>query len=300
MSRILIVGALAWDRPVWLEAPVASGIRLRGRTLGGALEGRLGGGGANAGAALVSAGHDVAVMSLVSEEGDGPHIMAAAAAAGIDLSAVARMRGHGGQTLLLIEPGGERIVLGLDSAWRREADSMDLPALALAAQRARAFRPHALYVRSPLPGAADLMNATAGPVVVHWPTSPEVLARAHILVGSADDLPPEASENPYVAARTSGAASLRACIVTQGSGPVIIGLEAERLEVAPPPAIPLDTTGAGDIFAAGLVDALCEGAGLHDAVQHACLWGAAAVTIDGSAPIEHPRAIFPRFRRGAP
>jgi hypothetical protein len=44
MSRILIVGALAWDRPVWLEAPVASGIRLRGRTLGGALEGRLGGG----------------------------------------------------------------------------------------------------------------------------------------------------------------------------------------------------------------------------------------------------------------
>ena len=300
MSRILIVGALAWDRPIWLEAPVASGVRLRGRTLGGALEGRLGGGGANAGAALVSAGHDVAVMSLVSEEGDGLRIMAAAAAAGIDLSAVARTRGHGSQTLLLIEPGGERIVLGLDTSWRRDANSMDLPALALAAQRARAFKPHALYVRSPLPGAADLMYAIAGPVVVHWPTSPDVLARAHVLVGSADDLPPEASEDPYAAARALGAARLRASIVTQGAGPVIIGREAERIEVAPPPAIAKDTTGAGDIFAAGLVDALCEGAGLHAAVQHACLWGAAAVTIGGSAPLEHARGMFPSFRRGAP
>ena len=299
MSRILIVGALAWDRPIWLEAPVASGVRLRGQTIGGKLEGRLGGGGANAGAALVAAGHDVAVMSLVSEEGDGPRIMAAAAAAGIDLSAVARTRGPGGQTLLLIEPGGERIVLGLDSSWRLDADSTDLSALALAAQRARAFKPHALYVRSPLHGSADLMNAIPGPVVVHWPTSPEVLARAHILVGSADDLPPEASEDPYVAARTSGAASLHACIVTQGSGPVIVGLEAERIEVAPPSAIPKDTTGAGDIFAAGLLDALCEGAGLPDAVQHACLWGAAAVTIDGSAPVEHAGGMFPGFRRGA-
>lgn len=300
MSRILIVGALAWDRPVWLEAPVASGVRLRGRTLGGTLDGRLGGGGANAGAALIAAGHDVAVMSLVSEEGDGPRIMAAAAAAGIDLSAVARMRGHGGQTLLLIEPDGERIVLGLDASLWRGADTTDLPALALAAERARAFQPDALYVRTPLPGAADLMNAVAGPVVAHWPTSADVLARAPILVGSADDLPPEASWDPYVAARTSGAACLRACLVTQGAGPVIIGLEADRLEVAPPPAIPKDTTGAGDIFAAGLLDALCAGADLCDAVEHACLWGAAAVSIDGSAPVEHAQGRFPGFRRGAP
>jgi len=300
MSRILIVGTLAWDRPIWLEASVARGGRLRGRTLAGALEGRLGGGGANAGAPLVASGHDVAVMSLVSDEGDGPLIMAAAAAAGIDLSAVARTRGHGGQTLLLIDPGGERIVLGLDSQWRHDVDSRDLSALALAAQRARAFKPHALYVRSLLPGAADLMNAIAGPVVVHWPTSPDVLANAPILVGSADDLPPGASQHPFAAARSSGAASLRACIITQGAGPVIIGLEAERIEVAPPPAVPKDTTGAGDIFAAGLVDALCEGAGLRDAVQHACLWGATAVAIDGSAPVEHARGMFPVFRRGAP
>jgi sugar/nucleoside kinase (ribokinase family) len=300
MSRILIVGTLAWDRPIWLEAPLARGVRLRGRTLAGALEGRLGGGGANAGAPLVAVGHDVAVMSLVSDAGDGPRIMAAAAAAGIDLSAVARTRRHGGQTLLLIEPGGERIVLGLDSQWRREVDSGDISALSLATQRARAFNPRALYVRSPLPGAADLMNAIEGPIVVHWPTSPDVLAKAPILVGSADDLPPGASENPYATARASGAASLRACIVTQGAGPVIIGLQAERIEVAPPPAVPKDTTGAGDIFAAGLIDALCEGAGLSDAVQHACLWGAAAVAIDGSAPVDLAGGMFPGFRRGAP
>jgi sugar/nucleoside kinase (ribokinase family) len=300
MSRILIVGTLAWDRPIWLEASVARGGRLRGRTLAGALEGRLGGGGANAGAPLVASGHDVAVMSLVSDEGDGPLIMAAAAAAGIDLSAVARTRGHGGQTLLLIEPDGERIVLGLDSAWPRSFDSRELAALAVASQRARAFKPRALYVRSPLPGAADLMKAIDGPVVVHWPAAPDILANAPILIGSADDLPPGASQHPYAAARASGAASLRACIVTQGAGSVIIGLEAERIEVAPPPAVPKDTTGAGDIFAAGLIDALCGGAGLRDAVQHACLWGAAAVAIDGSAPVDHARGMFPVFRRGAP
>lgn len=299
MPRIVVVGALAWDRPIWLDAPLTPAGRLRGRSLGGTLEGRLGGGAANAGAALVTAGHEVAVLGLVSEDGDGPLIMAAAASAGLDVSAVARYPGQRGQTLLLIDPTGERIVLGLDHLERLALNHAGHAALAIATDQVRASRPHALYVRSPLPGVTGLMDAVAGPVVVHWPTSPDVLEKAPILVGSADDLPAEARRDPGAIARRDGALSVHTCIVTQGAGPIIVQSGADPVEIMPLPATVRDTTGAGDIFAAGLIDALCGGAGIHDAVSHACIWGAAAVGLDGSAPSGLASGAFPTFRRDA-
>ncbi|MDZ4321531.1 MAG: hypothetical protein U1A07_22295, partial [Phenylobacterium sp.] len=66
MADFLVIGALALDRPVWLEGGLERGGRVAGRSLEGRLAARLGGGGANAGVALVKAGHGVNLASLVA------------------------------------------------------------------------------------------------------------------------------------------------------------------------------------------------------------------------------------------
>ncbi|HYD44715.1 MAG TPA: hypothetical protein VEA79_05565, partial [Phenylobacterium sp.] len=78
MADLLIIGALALDRPIRLSAPLAPGARLTGQTLGGRLEPRLGGGAANAGVALVHAGHRVRVAAGVGSDADGDRLRAMA------------------------------------------------------------------------------------------------------------------------------------------------------------------------------------------------------------------------------
>lgn len=40
------------------------------------------------------------------------------------------------------------------------------------------------------------------------------------------------------------------------------------------PFTPVNTTGAGDTFAAGVLEALCAGADIHEALTHGTAWGA--------------------------
>src|ERR1700749_4967553 len=116
MPTLLVIGALALDRPIRLDGPLRAGGRLRARSLDGALEGRLGGGGANAGCALLAAGHAVLVGSVLADDRDGRQARALAQAAGLDLQLVRSRPGASTQTLVLIEPNGERTIIGLDGA----------------------------------------------------------------------------------------------------------------------------------------------------------------------------------------
>jgi site-specific DNA-methyltransferase (adenine-specific) len=66
-------------------------------------------------------------------------------------------------------------------------------------------------------------------------------------------------------------------VVTDGDrGAVAYGGDGIR-HVAAVPAHGVDTTGAGDSFAAGLLHGLLEGRGIGEALKIAALWGAAAV-----------------------
>ncbi len=116
MPTLLIIGALALDRPIRLDGPLRAGGRLRARSLDGALAGRLGGGAANAGCALLAAGHAVRVASVLADDADGARTRALAQAAGLDLTLVRSRSGATPQTLVLIEPTGERTIIGLDGS----------------------------------------------------------------------------------------------------------------------------------------------------------------------------------------
>ncbi len=286
MAKLVVIGALALDRPIRLSGPPAPGARLYGHSLGGQLAGRLGGGGANAGVALVRAGHRVRLAAVAAEDADGDIAVDLARDAGLDVGLVQRRAGVSRTTLILIDPAGERLVLHLDPE----------PVVPPPLPSPGAEAIEGLYVRAPYPGARAWAEACVGPVVAHWPC-PGFEGPCDVLVASADDCDAPTKTDPLAAGRALVGGGLSTFVMTHGAGKVVAHGDCGRTEATPVPTTALDATGAGDVFAAGLLDALTAGAGIHQALNHACGWGAVAVGIEGSAPLT---GAFPAFRPTGP
>jgi sugar/nucleoside kinase (ribokinase family) len=281
MAKLVVIGALALDRPIRLSGALAPGARLMGRTLDGTLGGRLGGGGANAGAALTRAGHEVRLVAMTAVDHDGEAALALAQAAGLDVSLVQRRPGTSGATIILIDPTGERVVLRLDPEYPSLPRLAEPPAAPM----------DGLFVRAPYPGAVAWADACQGPVVVQWPC-PGFAGPCDVLVASADDCDAATLADSLAVGRAQVGDRLAAFVVTHGAGPVLAYRDLDRLEVLPEPVAAVDSTGAGDVFAAGLLDALTAGAGLEAAITHAATWGAVAVGLENSAPTTGAFAPF--------
>jgi len=290
MANFLVIGALALDRPVWLEGGLERGGRTAGRSLEGRLGARLGGGGANAGVALTKAGHRVNLASLVASDDGGDQAIALANAAGLDTALVGRRPGESRTTLILIEPDGERLVLGLDL----DRAKLVLPPLPSPRDHPD-IQPDGVYVRAAVPGAEAWAAAARGPVVVHWP-APAYAGPADVVVCSADDLQPDVLSDPFEAARRVFGPRLPAIIVTHGADGACAHTADGQITARTPPVQVIDATGAGDVFAAGLLEALCAGASLAASLSHACAWGARAVGLSSSAPTDAPPDAFRPFR----
>lgn len=288
MALVLVIGAVALDRPIWLDRPVRSGGRAQGVSQSRTLAGRLGGGASNAGCALRAAGHQVLVASSLSDDDDGSEARRLAQAAGLDLRLTSARPGPSSKTLIFIDPAGERTIVGLDSAPR------DAPASIPQPTAWPDVRPDALFVRSAYEGAADWARTVAGPVMLHWP-SPAYDGPADVVVASADDLNAEALS--YEAAMARLGPRLQWLVVTHGAAGAVAHGPDGAITVAAAPRAVRDATGAGDVFAAGLLDALMAGAAMRQALEHACAWGGAAVEREGSAPIDAPPGAFTPFGR---
>jgi sugar/nucleoside kinase (ribokinase family) len=292
LAHFQVIGALALDRPVWLSGPVSPGARLRGRTQDGALAGRLGGGAANAGAALARAGHRVALAGFVGADVDGDAALAAARAAGLDTALVGRRAGASPTTLILIDPAGERTVLHLDADLAAGLPDLPPPDEGVG----EGGGADGLYVRGPYPGAELWAQACRGPVVAHWPAG-RFEGPCDVLVASAEDCSASDLADPFAAGRAQVGDRLQWMVVTQGAGEVVAHGGSRSVRVTPPAVSVVDATGAGDAFAAGLLEALVAGADIEAAVRQACAWGAVAIGVDGSAPLD---GDFPAFRPGLP
>lgn len=280
MARFLVIGALAWDVPVRLAQNLARGGRFSG-VLG---HGRLGGGGANAGIALLKAGHEVGVAAPLRGDAMGQDIEAAARTAGLDLSLCVALRGPTPQTLILIDPDGERAILSLRPDGAPTPDGFTLPVAA-----AITYAAAGLYVRAGFPGAAQIARAHAGPVIAHWPLAMEAV-EADIAIASRDDLPEGALLDPYRSAREVFGPRLRWVIVTAGSDGARAYDGASHLHQPALPVDTIDTTGAGDVFAAGVLEAIAAGGTIAQAMFHGATWAQAQI---GAA---QPQAgMFPAF-----
>ncbi len=182
---------------------------------------------------------------------------------GIDVSGVTRDGGESGVAMILVERGGENVIvvapganarLGPDDVEVGEADAvlcqLEIPdeAVAAAAAGARFFCLNAAPARGPLAHRPDLLV---------------VNRQEYEAVG------PHAG----LVAVTLGA-----------EGAVLLDGGHEVARAEPPPVDAVDATGAGDAFCAALVVGLLEGRSRAEALTRACAAGALAASHPGAKP----------------
>ena len=268
MARIAVVGSIAQDDVLWLAQPLRDGRHLdaRRRKL------RLGGGGANTAIPLHHAGHEVALIAPIGADAVGEWLLAKVQGIGLDSATISRIRGESTRSLVLIDPEGERTIVNLTRC--RDAAT---------SERLSAVEADAVYVRTREGDLAPVLRerATRALVVAHVPPLEDGGRPANVLVGSASDLPAEFLADPWSAGRRIAGDPLQWVVVTRGargasahSAEEILHSPAERVTV-------LDSTAAGDVFAAGLVHALVGGKPMAEALRTAVAWGAAAVQCAG-------------------
>ena len=273
MARIVVVGSVAIDEVVALKQPLRAGLHLDGLPRGR----RVGGGASNTAIPLAHAGHAVTIVAAAGTDADGSTILTHLADAGVDTSQVLRRAGPSTRSLVLVDPDGERTVVNLHRC-REEAPP----------RRLRALRADVVYVRSRELDLAPLLRERleASLVVAHVPPSGPGVRPAHVLVASSADLREDERRAPWETGRRVAGETLRAVVVTRGPAGAEAFLSDRRVHVPAREVVAVDSTGAGDVFAAGLVHALAGGAALEAALVTAVAWGTAAVECGGIPPRE--------------
>lgn len=270
MARIAVVGSVARDEVVRLDEPMREGGHLQGRPP----EPRLGGGGANTAVALAHGGHAVSLVTVVGDDALGGDLLAELAAAGVDTGSVLRVPGPSTRSLVMVDPKGERTIVNLVRS-REPGPPHRLAGIAA----------DCIYVRTRAPGLAPLLatHAARCPVIAHIPPIEDGLFPVPVLVGSASDLDAAVLADPLAAGRRVAGDALRWMVVTHGAdGATAFGAAGERLHAPAPPVRAVDSTGAGDCFAAGLAHGLALGMEMPAALHEAVRWGAAKVACPGS------------------
>ena len=112
MRRFLLVGSIAWDEVVELDAPLRVGSHNAGRWRGG----RIGGGATNTAMALARAGEHVQVASAVGSDAAGRRLIDALTAAGVDTTMIDRAAPETTRSLVMLDAGGDRTVVNLARA----------------------------------------------------------------------------------------------------------------------------------------------------------------------------------------
>ena len=271
MTSVVIVGSIAQDEVVVLDGPLRPGSH-NGARLAGA---RIGGGAANTAMAMARAGDRVRVVSAVGPDEAGASLLVQLSGVGVDTSLVSRAAHETTRSLVVIDPDGERTVVNLARA------AVPLP-VGLASLDA-----DWCYVRSADPALTPVLQqllARGVNVLAHIPPVTDGLRPARVLVGSASDLDEAFLAAPFSSARRVAGDLLEWMVVTAGENGAVAYGANETIRQAARQVEVVDSTGAGDVFAGGLVHALGAGASMAEALRIAVHWGTASVAYAGTIP----------------
>jgi sugar/nucleoside kinase (ribokinase family) len=230
----------------------------------------------------------VALVAAIGDDAAGHFMLAELAAAGVDAGPMpVRPQSPTGMTVALSQ-GGDRAILTAEGVIGT-LTAADVPAELLARARHVHVSSYFLLERSLGPALPALLAAAraAGATTsldTNWDPAgtwgadyfPDVLAQADLL------LPNEAE-----ALRMAGAQELPAAIasLTKAGGAIAVKLGprgalyadgTRQYRATPPPLPPVDTTGAGDCFNAGLIAGLLNGLEPPEALALGCAAGAAS------------------------
>ena len=270
MHDILVIGNVNADWVFRLDAPIRSGLETTGEDLGL----RAGGAAANAASALAVADNRVRLVGFIGSDEIGDRLLALMAEDGRswNTDGVVRLEGPTPACLILIDPNGERVIIGT----HRNTTPPRWPEVAVAGIACA-------YVASRWGAPDDLaarLKAAGVPIVSQWRPGYTVRA-AEVLVVSEDELPPGAKDDHWRAAQAEGPAA-RWLVVTRGARGATATDGKARLHCPAVPAAVVDTTGAGDAFAAGLVHGIARRWPMAACLRLGTEWGARAVAHLGS------------------
>jgi ribokinase len=288
MTRVVVLGDVMVDVVTRLSGPVAPGSDSPARI---AFEG--GGQAANTAAWLTQAGTPVALVARVGDDAPGRAAVAELDAFGVDTRVVVDDLRPTGTCVVLVAADGERTMFpdaGANDGLAPDDFGDDL----LVAGDHLHVSGYALLrdgSRAAALSAAE-RAATAGMSVSADPSSAALLSPALGRLGKGVGLllPNAFEATTLTGLEDPGAAagalteSIPEVVVTLGEqgalwtdGRELVRVDAEAAEV-------VDTTGAGDAFAAGLLAARLRGAAPAEALRAGCSLAARAVATPGARP----------------
>jgi ribokinase len=287
---IVVLGGINMDL-----VSVSSRIPQAGETiLGDSFFTAPGGKGANQAVAAARLGASVRMVGRIGNDAFGRSLLDGMRSEGIDVSRIAEDEGvSSGIAMILLESGGANRIIVVPGANAlcgdeqyqavvealRGADALMLQnevdtALSTAAAR-YAQSAGVKVIWDPAP-AVDLPQDTLATADVWTPNQVE----AEMLTGIAVDSQASAAEAARILLRIGA----RAAVVKLGELGACFATPTEEGFVPAFAVDAVDTTAAGDAFAAGLAVGLSEGMLLSDAVRFASAAGALAVTKRGAQP----------------
>jgi ribokinase len=238
-----------------------------GETLLGASTRREAGGkGANQAVALARLGADVGLVSAVGDDAEGEWSLAQLRGEGVDVTGVAVVAEPTGLAVVMVDATGENSIVVSPGANTRVAPPAALTADVLL-----------LSLEVPLASvaaAAALGRATGVPVVLNAAPATRLPAS---LLDDVDVLVVNETEWEALGRPTDGRV-----VVTLGAAGCRVLEEGRSVDVPAAPAAVVDTTGAGDCFAAALALGIGGGQSCADAVPLAVRAAALSVTKPGA------------------
>ena len=295
MSRIVVVGDVMLDVVARLSGPVAVGSDSEASVSFGG-----GGSAANVAAWLGFAGASPVLVARVGDDVRGVSAGAELRSAGVDVRLAFDGEHPTGTCVVLVGPGGERSMVP-DPGANAFLAPEDLPEDVFAAGGHLHVTGYSLVRPGPRPAAlaAFALAAAAGMSVSVDPSSAALLGPEFLdLLEGVGLVLPNAEEaaaltglaDPAEAARTLAARFPEVVVKLGAEGALWTdGSNEERVPAVAVAASaassgPLDTTGAGDAFAAGLLAARLRGASPAEALHAGCGLAARAVVTPGARP----------------
>lgn len=289
-APVVVVGDLMVDvvaaasEPLVYASDAAAQVRWSG-----------GGGGANVAAWLAALGSEVVLVSRVGDDLAGRGATDELRAAGVDVRAAVDPERPTGTCVVVVASDGERTMLP-DRGANDALAADDLPAslfvpdahlhlsgYVLLHEGSRAAGAHALELARAAGMTVSLDPASAAPLRAR-PEFLDLAGRPVTLLPNADELLVLADTLDVAAGAQSLAQRVGEVVVTLGRRGALWS-DGTSVELSEPVvAAAVDSTGAGDAFAAGWIAARRSGTSVAEALAAGCAAGAAAVQRAGARP----------------
>jgi sugar/nucleoside kinase (ribokinase family) len=266
-------------------------------------------------------GLSVALVAAVGDDPAGQFMLDQLAREGVATDAVALRPGTPTGMTVALSNGADRAILTALGAVG-SLTAADVPAGLIGRARHVHISSYFLVEESLGPGLATVISAAhaAGATVsldTNWDPSGRwgddrlaaALARADLLLPNEAEAVRLSGEPDLAAAVPVLAAAGSRLVVKLGARGALCADGTRRYRVSVPPVVPVDATGAGDCFNAGLIAGLLRGLGLPEAAALGCATGAlstrapggtgscpdlpTALALAGHASVTTPRASAP-------